>query len=92
MIPPRRIPAIVIVVALALVALSYGVDDLVLRYRLHSAAGLEPVTVYPATYLKNGKLEIFWTQGQTEYCARSLFPHGRHNPCWYVKRHTPKVI
>jgi hypothetical protein len=25
-------------------------------------------------------------------CARTLFPHAQHNPCWYVKRHAKDPI
>jgi hypothetical protein len=25
-------------------------------------------------------------------CARSLFPHAQHNPCWYVSRHAKDPI
>ena len=25
-------------------------------------------------------------------CARTLFPHANHNPCWYVSRHAKDPI
>ncbi|HZF06979.1 MAG TPA: hypothetical protein VE932_21765, partial [Patescibacteria group bacterium] len=47
---------------------------------------LQTMTVYLATRLKSGKLEVFTDRPQTEVCARALFPHFGYRPCWYVRR------
>jgi hypothetical protein len=71
---------------IALLAVMYFVDAGVLRYRLARGGGREMLTVYFATRLKSGKLEIFTDRPQTEICARALFPHFGYRPCWYVRR------
>jgi hypothetical protein len=70
----------------ALPAAVYVGDALVLRYRLGRGGGQETLTVYFATRLKSGKLEVFTDRPQTEVCARALFPHFGYRPCWYVRR------
>jgi hypothetical protein len=47
---------------------------------------LGSVTYYYASALKDGKAEVYFDQPQTEVCARSLFPHSGHSPCWYASR------
>jgi hypothetical protein len=47
---------------------------------------LGSVTYYYASALKNGKAEVYFDQPQTEVCARSLFAHSGHSPCWYASR------
>ena len=77
------------------VVLFYVGDDLVLRYRLaYGSAGdaLETLTVYYATPLKNGKVEIFYDTPATEVCARALFPHMGYRPCWYARRTKVKLV
>jgi hypothetical protein len=72
----------------------YLVDDLSVRYRTAAATGgpLDEVTFYYATMLKNGRVEVFYDQPQTEACVRALFPHLGLSPCWYVARHTVRRI
>jgi hypothetical protein len=79
-------------VIVALLALVYVGDDLWVQYRMARASALDTVTVYYATKLKNGQLEIYYHQPVTEVCVRAMFPHLGHNPCWYVRRQTVKVI
>ena len=75
-----------LVVMVILPPVVYVADALVLQYRLAHGSGSEPMTVYFATRLKNGKLEIFTDRPQTETCARAMFPHFGYRPCWYVRR------
>ena len=67
-------------------ALLYVADALVLRHRLGQGGGKETVTVYLATRLKSGKVEVFTDRPQTEVCGQALFPHFGLRPCWYVRR------
>ncbi len=79
----------------ALLAALYVADDLSVRYRMaHRKDGdpLDEVTYYIATILKNGRLEVFYDQPQTETCIHALFPHLGYRPCWYVTRHTVRRI
>ncbi len=75
--------------------LAYVVDDLSVRYRMTRNRANDPldtVTLYIATKLKNGQLEIFYNQPVTEVCVRALFPHLGHRPCWYVRRTPLKLV
>jgi hypothetical protein len=73
----------------------YVGDYLVLRYRIArngEAAATDTVTVLYGTPLKDGRIEIFADQPQTETCSRSIFPHLGYPACWYARRHPTKVI
>jgi len=76
--------ALAILVALPIAV--YSADALVLRYRIGRGGALETMTVYLATRLKSGKLEVFTDRPQTEICAHAVFPHFGYRPCWYVRR------
>jgi hypothetical protein len=85
----RRIVLIVtaaLAVLVGLPLLLYLGDALVLSRRLAGGGGSERLTVYFATRLKSGKLEIFTDRPQSEVCAKALFPHFGYRPCWYVRR------
>lgn len=84
-----------LLITVASLILLYVGDDLFVRYRLgRGIVGdpLETVTVYYATRLKNGKVEIFYDSPATEVCARALFPHMGYRPCWYVRRTKVKLV
>jgi len=82
-----RLAVIVALAAVVIVpAILYISDALVLRYRLGRGGGRDTITVYFATRLKNGKLEVFTDRPQTEVCGQALFPHFGLRPCWYVRR------
>ena len=49
-------------------------------------AAFETLTYWLATTLKNGKVEVFYDQPQTEICVRALFPHSGRRPCWFARR------
>ena len=84
--PARLLIVLTLTVLVALPAVVYLADALVLRYRLTRGGGRETLTVYFATRLKSGKLEVFTDRPQSEICARALFPHFGYRPCWYVRR------
>ena len=87
-------PALVraVVVVAALLAVAYVVDDLAIRYRLAQGDALGEVSLYYATRLKNRTIEIFYDRPVVETCVRALFPHLGHAPCWYLRRHTVKLV
>jgi hypothetical protein len=75
-----------LLVALALV---YAGDRLRVAHQARADAEapvFETLTFYVATPLKNGTVEVFYDQPQTEVCVRALFPHFGRRPCWYAKR------
>ena len=87
-----RIAAFVAVLSVAGVYLS---DYVWIEYRLSHASGadaLGTVTFYYATLLKNGRLNIFYNQPQTEVCVYALFPHAGYRPCWYAVREKVRTI
>ena len=89
-----RIARALFVIAAFLVFV-YVVDDLAVRYRLTRGSANDPldaVSVYYATRLKNKTIEIFYHQPVTETCVRALFPHLGHAPCWYLRRHTVRLV
>jgi hypothetical protein len=65
------------------------------EYRLGRATGgdtLGTVTFYSATRLKNGRLEIFYNQPETEVCVYALLPHAGYRPCWYAVREKVRTV
>jgi hypothetical protein len=46
----------------------------------------ETLTFYYSTQLKNGRVQVYYDQPQTEVCVRAIFPHGGRRPCWYARR------
>jgi hypothetical protein len=81
-----RAAAAVLVLA---VIFAYLGDWLLVRVRPHDppdAAVFETLTFYVATPLKNGKVEVYYDQPQTELCVRTLFPQLGCRPCWYARR------
>lgn len=90
MIPKRIFLAAVVVFAAV-----YGCDYLWVRYRMaNPKAGdaFGSVTFYDSTTMKNGKVEVFYDQPQTELCVHAIFPHLGNRPCWYASRRTVKSI
>jgi hypothetical protein len=68
----------------------YAGDYLVLRYRIaaHGAdAATSSVPTFYAAPLKNGRLDVYYDQPQSQTCVRSIFPWLGYEPCWYVRRH-----
>ena len=83
------------IAAIAALAILYAADYAIFQYNLSkngAAAALGTVTSYYGTALKDGKMEIFTDQPQTETCAHSLFPHAGYRPCWYASRNNVKPI
>ena len=64
-------------------ALVYAGDWLAAVVR---AQPFETLVFYLATPLKNGRVEVFYDQPQTEICVHALFPHFGRRPCWYARR------
>jgi len=83
------------VTTLAAFAILYATDCAIFQHNLSKngpAAALGTVTSYYGAALKDGKMEIFTDQPQTETCVHSLFPHSGYRPCWYANRNNVKPI
>jgi hypothetical protein len=81
---------------IALSALAYAADWIVLQIRERSGSAHGSVVVDSSYVIheKNGKLEYLYDTPQPTPCVRSLFPHEGQQPCWWLARHTEpqKVI
>ena len=85
--------------ALGIFALIAGVayicDSIYFQHEMKSANSADAfgsVEFYPATKLKNGKLDIYTESPGNEICVHALFPHNGYNPCWYAKRNPVHVV
>ena len=89
--PILRAPLIAL---LALAAL-YAGDYLSARFRIpgnrQTLATVQVQTLY-ATPQKDGRVESWVGDTDSETCIRSLFPHLGYTPCWYLARHPHKTI
>lgn len=86
---PKTLFAWIARVLVSLAALLYASDFAWFEYRVrHSRPNdpLETVTFYYATSMKNGKVEIFYDQPQTQTCVHAFFPHQGYRPCWRLGR------
>jgi hypothetical protein len=69
----------------------YGGDDLYARLRHEPFADVRIDRILAVAEHFN-KIDYERTDPITERCVYSLFPHFGNNPCWYVTRHTLRVI
>jgi len=67
-----------VVIVVAALGAVYAVEGLRLQ--------TETLTFYYSTLLKNGRVQVYYDQPQTEVCVRAVFPHGGRRPCWYARR------
>jgi hypothetical protein len=89
LVRPKTLLAWIAGVLVALAAILYAGDFLWFESRMQKATSndpLETVTFYYATAMKNGKVEVFYDQPQTQTCVRSIFPHSGYTPCWRFNR------
>lgn len=81
----------ILTAAFLLALLAYGCDDLYARFRHEPFADVHVDRVY-AVSEKFNQLDYVRSTPTIERCVYSLFPHSGHNPCWYVTRHTLRII
>jgi hypothetical protein len=82
-------------IALALFIALYAGDYLLLRSRIAmrgANAATSTVTIFYAATLKDGNVNVFYDQPETQTCVRSIFPWLGYQPCWYLRRHAIKVV
>jgi len=75
--------------------LLYAGDYLLIRHKMANQANgnaFGTVKFYYGTPLKNGRVQIFVEQPETEVCIHSLFPHFGYHPCWYASREEIRMI
>jgi hypothetical protein len=79
----------------ALLAIVYVADYCSLRYQIprgRAQFGQVTVNAMYAIHVKNGKIQYEPGDQEIDTCVNSLFPHFGDNPCWYMRRHTDKII
>jgi len=91
----KRVVLRVVSAIAASAVLLYAGDYCSLRFRIPGGRPqFGQVTVNPlyAIHVKNGKIQYEPGQQETDTCVHSLFPHFGNSPCWYLSRHTDKII
>ncbi len=91
----KRIVGIAVLTLIALIALVYGGDYAVLRFKIWKGRdAFASVTVdrYYAIDKKSNKIEYVYLDSVNEPCVHALFPHMGDLPCWYLTRHTEDKI
>jgi len=86
----RRIFLSLLLAALGIALLVYGVDLAVFRIRVagnRNPYGSVVVSHSYAILQKNGKTTYIFDPPQPEICVNAMFPHGGMQPCWYLSRH-----
>jgi hypothetical protein len=90
----RRLANAALVLCVLFVSLFAG-DYLVMRYRF-AVHGVDAVTAkvvtYDAAMVKGSKYRVFFDQPQTQTCVRSIFPWLGLESCWYLQRHSVKIL
>jgi hypothetical protein len=87
-IPKKRI-ADALIWLLAVTLLLWLGDWTVWRIRVWRGGGYDTVQVNQILLipLKNHKMEADAQSTTDQPCARSIFPHGGDDPCWWLRRH-----
>ena len=87
-IPTKRI-ADALIWLLAVTLLLWLGDWTVWRIRVWRGGGYDTVQVNQILLipLKNHKMEADAQNTADQPCARSIFPHGGDDPCWWLRRH-----
>jgi hypothetical protein len=91
----KRIVGLGLLMLSALLAVAYVVDYFSVRYRIpgtRAQFGQVTVNTLYVIHVKGGKIQYEPGQQEVDTCVHSLFPHMGYNPCWYVVRHTDKLI
>ena len=83
-----------VLMALVALGLVYAVEDFRIRRATTAFSGnqTETLTFYYSTRLKNGRVQVYYDQPQTEVCVRAVFPHVGHRPCWYARREPVRLV
>jgi hypothetical protein len=79
----------------ALLGLVYLGDYISLRFQIPGGRPqFGQITVNPlyAIHVKSGKIQYEPGQQEIDTCVHSLFPHFGDSPCWYLSKHTDKII
>ena len=84
-----------LVIAAALLALTYACDYLSIAYRIPNGRvqfGSIEVQKLLAVPQKDHKTEYIADPPQAQQCVHSLFPQLGLTPCWYLARHAMQQV
>lgn len=90
-----RIAKYVLAILVLAALTAYGADYLVLRFRVArnwSPYGTVTILLYYAIQEKGGRTEYASPSEQDQACVNALFPQMGLEPCWYLRRHSEKVV
>ena len=90
----RQILRVVLALLLCLALLYLG-DDLSARFRIpgnRQTLGTVQVQTFWAITQKDGRIDYEIGDSNNETCLQALFPHLGYTPCWYLTRHTKKIV
>ncbi len=90
----RRWPMTILVMLIAIFALGYVADWVILRIHERGGSGHGSVIVDNADVVKEkgGKVEYFFNPPEPTPCVRALFPHEGQPACWWLARHSERQI
>ncbi len=85
----KRVLLRVLQFSLGFLLILYAGDWGLFAIRMARQTGVATVQVeqFLATRLKGQKEEYDYLGTAALPCARSIFPHATHPPCWWVERH-----
>ena len=91
----QRVIGRVLLEIVALTFVVYSVDYCSIRYKIPSGRqqfGQVTVNTMYVIHVKGGKIQYEPGPQETDTCVHSLFPQYGCSPCWYLSRHTDKLI
>ncbi len=91
----QRAIVIGIGVVVILVLLVYAGDYCSVRYQIPGGRpqfGQVQMNVMYVIHVKAGKIQYEPGPLETDTCVHSLFPQMGYSPCWYLSRHSDKLI
>jgi hypothetical protein len=91
----KRAMMIGVIAIVALLLLTYVGDYCSLHYQIPGGRpqyGQITVNILYVIHVKGGKIQYEPGPQETDTCVHSLFPQYGCSPCWYLSRHTDKLI
>jgi hypothetical protein len=91
----KRAILIAVVTMLALLLVTYVGDYCSVRYQIPGGRpqfGQVTVNILYVIHVKGGKIQYEPGPQETDTCVHALFPQYGCSPCWYLSRHTDKLV
>lgn len=91
----KRVVIVGTAAMIVLLAALYIGDYCAVRYRIPGGReqfGQVTLNTLYVIHVKGGKIQYEPGPQETDTCVHSMFPHFGDSPCWYLMRHTDKLI